>query len=78
MPRPGYARIGVIPLPSPSPRAAHDSFDSIIDPIYLDTGSVNSPMLLDLLIDLHAEAVRQGDLGSADLLEELIVVWPDY
>jgi hypothetical protein len=59
--------------------------DSIIDTIYLDTGPVNldtgpvaSPALLDLLIDMHAEAVRRGDLGGADLLEELIIVWPEF
>ena len=48
------------------------------DRVKLDTGPVNCPSLLDLLIDMHAEAVRQGDLGAADLLEELIVVWPEY
>ena len=71
MPRPGYSRVSAEPLPSPSPRASHDGHDLIIDPIYC-------PALLDLLIDMHAEAVRQGDLGDADLLEELIVIWPDF
>ena len=78
MPRPGYSRVSAEPLPSPSPRASHDGFDSIIDPIYFDVGPIGLPSLLDLLIDMHAEAVRQGDLGDADLLEELIVVWPEY
>ncbi len=71
-------RIGIIPLPSPSPRADRAGLDSIVDPIYKDVGPVNSPALLNLLIDMHVEAVRQGDLDDADLLEELIVVWPDY
>ncbi len=78
MPVPRHSRIGIIPLPSPSPRGANDGFDSIIDPIYCDVGPVFCPALLDLLIDMHAEAVRQGDLGGADLLEELIVVWPEF
>jgi len=55
------------------PPAPAERVDSIID-----IGPVTSPSLLDLLIDLHAEAVMQGDLGGADLLEELIVVWPQY
>jgi len=64
-------RIGIMPLPSPSPRSRSEG-------VGFDIGPVTSPSLLDLLIDLHAEAVMQGDLGGADLLEELIVVWPDY
>ena len=71
MPRPHQRRIGIEPNPSPSPRVSQAAHDLIIDPIYC-------PALLDLLIDLHAEAVMQGDLGGADLLEELIVVWPQF
>ena len=78
MPRPGVNRAGFIVGPVHNWAAPAERVDSIIDPVYLDTGPVNSPMLLDLLIDMHVEAVRQGDLDDADLLEELIVVWPDY
>jgi|GEM_PF-2376028 len=77
-PVPHHIRVGLAPLPSPSPRADRAGLDSIVDPIYKDVGSVNSPALLNLLIDMHVEAVRQGDLDDADLLEELIVVWPEY
>ena len=78
MPRSGVNRAGFDVGPVANRAAPAERLDSIIDPVYLDTGPVNSPALLDLLIDMHAEAVRQGDLGAADLLEELIVVWPDY
>ena len=78
MPRPGVNRAGFIVGPVHNWAAPAERVDSIIDPVYLDTGPVNSPMLLDLLIDMHAEAVRQGDLDDADLLEELIVIWPEY
>ena len=78
MPRPEVSRAGFVVGPINSRPAPAEGVDSIIDPIYLDIGPVFSPSLLDLLIDLHAEAVRQGDLGGADLLEELIVVWPQF
>ncbi len=78
MPRPEVSRAGFIVGPVNSRPAPAEGVDSIIDPIYIDIGPAFSPSLLDLLIDLHAEAVRQGDLGGADLLEELIVVWPQF
>ncbi|MEO2020197.1 MAG: hypothetical protein ABGX05_00110 [Pirellulaceae bacterium] len=78
MPRPEVSRAGFSVGPVSSRPAPAEGVDSIIDPIYIDIGPAFSPSLLDLLIDLHAEAVRQGDLGGADLLEELIVVWPQF
>ncbi len=78
MPRPEVSRAGFIVGPVNSRPAPAEGVDSIIDPIYIDVGPVFYPSLLDLLIDLHAEAVRQGDLGGAALLEELIVVWPQF
>jgi hypothetical protein len=72
--------VGIAPLPSPKPRPG-------VGRVGIDVGPVFSPALLDLLIDMHAEAVRRGDLVGADLLEELIVdpmddavrvIWPEY
>ena len=79
-PVPSMEPVGIAPLPSPKPRPG-------VGRVGLDVGPVFSPALLDLLIDMHAEAVRRGDLVGADLLEELIVdpmddavriIWPEF
>ncbi|MFP6672357.1 MAG: hypothetical protein VB857_13160 [Pirellulaceae bacterium] len=77
-PRSRSERVGFDVGPIGSRPAPAERVDSIIGPIYFDIGPVTSPSLLDLLIDLHAETVRRGDLSGADLLEELIIVWPQY
>ena len=79
-PVPSREPVGIAPLPSPKPRPG-------VGRVGFDIGPISSPALLDLLIDMHAEAVHRGDLGGADLLEELIVdpmddavrvVWPEF
>jgi hypothetical protein len=71
-------RIGIAPLPSPMPRPDYDRIGFIVGPVSLDVGPVNSQALLDELLDMYTDAVRRRDLGAADMIEELLIIVPDF
>ena len=67
LPVPYLERLGISPVPTPIPHPVPDFYDP-----------VDFPSLLDELIEMYADAMLRGDLGSADLIEELIIIVPEY
>ena len=61
-----YERVGISPIPTPIPHPVPHH-----RPVFV-------PGLLDDLLDMYADAVLRGDLGAADLIEELIIIDPHY
>ena len=67
LPVPYLEQLGISPVPTPIPRPVPDFCDP-----------VDFPPLLDELIDMYADAMLRGDLDSADLIEELIIIVSEY
>jgi hypothetical protein len=70
-PVPYWERVEISPVPTPIPHPVPNRGRRDFDP-------VSFPSLLDELIDMYAEALRRGDLGTADLIEDLIIIVPNY
>jgi hypothetical protein len=68
---PGNDRISISPVPTPIPHPGQRRSRSGFNP-------VSFPPLFDELLEMYADAVRRGDLGAADLIEELIIIIPDF
>jgi hypothetical protein len=64
-------RIGIAPLPSPMPRpeVGHRGFDP---------GPIGSAPLLDELLDMYTDAVRRNDYRAADMIEDLLILVPEF
>ena len=78
-------RVGISPIPTPIPGPVSERERVGISPIPTPIPHpvphrrpVAVPGLLDDLLDMYTDAVLRGDLGAADLIEELIIIVPDY
>ena len=60
-------RVGISPVPTPIPRPVPYFYEPFV-----------FPSLLDELIDMYTDAMLRGDLDSADLIEELIIIVSEY
>ena len=70
-PGPYWERVGISPVPTPIPHPGQRRSRSGFNP-------VSFPPLFDELLEMYADAVRRGDLGAADLIEELIIIVPNF
>jgi len=77
----GLKPVEISPIPTPIPGPVFDRGRVEISPIPTPIpypGSATVLEMLDHLIDMHTEAVLRGDLGAADLIEEVIIIVPDF
>ena len=70
-PVPYWERVGISPVPTPIPHPGQRRSRSGFNP-------VSFPPLFDELLEMYADAVLRGDLGAADLIEELIIIVPNF
>jgi hypothetical protein len=66
-----YERVGISPIPTPIPHPVpHHERDEV------ELGNLSS--FMEQLLEMYEDAVLQGDLGAADMIEELLIIVPDY
>ena len=66
-----YDRVSISPIPTPIPHPVpHHERDEV------ELGNLSS--FMEQLLEMYEDAVLQGDLGAADMIEELLIIVPDY
>ena len=66
-PVPYHERVGISPIPTPVPHHERDE---------VEPGNFLS--LTEELLEMYEDAVLQGDLGAADMIEDLLIIVPEY
>ena len=70
-PVPHHQRVGISPIPTPIPHPVpHHERDEV------ELGNLSS--FMEQLLEMYEDAVLQGDLGAADMIEELLIIVPHY